>query len=110
MDAHQKNYRGKFMKIKNLSVISIITACLFSPVLASADNYENAVKEANASIDNAKAVNYEWRDSRKLLKKADKLNKEGKTDKAMKLVNKAKKQGKLAVAQAEQQSTVSGPH
>ncbi len=98
------------MKIKNLSIISVLGACLFAPVLAQAGTYETAVKEASASIDNAKAVNYEWRDSRKFLKKADKLYKEGKTDKAMKLVKKAKKQGELAVAQAKLQAGVSGPH
>jgi len=102
------------MKIKNLNLIfckaSIISACLFAPVLAQAGSYEDAVKEATISIDNAKAANFEWRDSRKLLKKADKLNKEGKSDEAIKLVKKAKSQGELAVVQAKQQSSVSGPH
>ena len=98
------------MKIKNISLISILSACLFSPVLALATSYEEAVKEATASIDNAKEVNYEWRDSRKLLEKADKLNKERKSDKAMKLVAAAKKQGDMAVAQAELQASVTGPH
>ncbi len=97
------------MKIKNLSIISVMSACLFAPVLAQAGNYEEAVKEAEISINNAKAVNYEWRDSRKFLKKADKLYKEGKTDKAMKLVKKAKKQGELAVAQAKLYANVNGP-
>jgi len=97
------------MKIKNLSIISVMSACLFAPVLAQAGSYEEAVKEAEISINNAKAVNYEWRDSRKFLKKADKLYKEGKTDKAMKLVKKAKMQGELAVAQAKRYSSVDGP-
>ena len=87
-----------------------MSACLFTPVLSQAGNYENAVQDANSSIDKAKAANYEWRDSRKMLKKADKLNKAGKTDEAMKLVATAQKQGELAVAQAELQSGVSGPH
>lgn len=98
------------MKNKKLCLISITSAFLFTPVLAQAGNYEDAVKEANASLDDAKAVNYEWRDSRKLLGKADKLNKEGKSDEAMKLVAKAKNQGELAVAQAELQASVYGPH
>jgi hypothetical protein len=98
------------MRIKKLSLISIISSCLLTPVLAQAGSYEQAVEEAKASIDNAKAVNYEWRDSRKLLEKADKLNQEGKTDKAMKLVAEAKKQGELAVAQAALQASVNGPH
>ncbi len=97
------------MKIKNLSIISVMSACLFAPVLVQAGSYEEAVKEAEISINNAKAVNYEWRDSRKFLKKADKLYKEGKTDKAMKLVKKAKMQGELAVAQAKLYANVNGP-
>ena len=98
------------MKIKNLSLISILSACLLTPVLSQAGNYEDAVKDANSSIDKAKAANYEWRDSRKMLNEADKLNKTGKTGEAMKLVAKAQKQGELAVAQAELQSGVIGPH
>ena len=97
------------MKIIKLSLITLVSACLFAPVSSQAGNYEKAVKDANASIDQAKAVNYEWRDSRKLLKKADKLNKEGKSKNAMKLVAKAKKQGQLAVAQAELQASINGP-
>ena len=98
------------MKITNLSLISILGACLLSPALSQAGDYESAVEDANISIDKAKAANYEWRDSRKMLKQADKLNKAGKTDDAMKLVAKAQNQGELAVAQAELQSGVKGPH
>ena len=98
------------MKIIKLGLVSIFSACLFTPAITQAGNYEEAVKNANASLDKAKAANYEWRDSRKLLKKAEKLNKEGKSKKAMKLVTKAKKQGELAVAQAKSQSNVTGPH
>ena len=98
------------MKIIKLGLASIFSACLLTPVITQAGSYEDAVKDANASIDKAKAVNYEWRDSRKMLKKADKLNKEGKSEKAMELVSSAQKQGELAVAQAEQQSGVVGPH
>ena len=98
------------MKIKNLSLIAAISACMFSPVLVQAGTYEQAVIDATASIDNAKKLNYEWRDSRKLLKQAEKLNKEGKTDKALNLLAEAKKQGEMAVAQAKLQASVSGPH
>jgi hypothetical protein len=97
------------MKIKNLSLISIFSACLFTPVLGQAGNFEDAVKAANVEIDKAKAVNYEWRDSRKILSQAEKLNQEGKTDEAMKLVAKAKNQGEVAVAQAQLQASVTGP-
>ena len=98
------------MKLKNLSLITALSACLMSPVLAQAGTYEEAVADAKASINNAKALNHEWRDSGKLLEKADKLNKEGKNDEAMKLVAEAKKQGEMAVLQAKLQASVSGPH
>lgn len=98
------------MKLKNLSLITVLSACLMSPALSQAGTYEEAVMDAKASINNAKALNYEWRDSSKLLEKADKLNKEGKSDKAMKLVAEAKKQGDMAVVQAKLQASVSGPH
>ena len=97
------------MKITKLGLISIVSACLLTPLAGHANDFDNAVKQASSEIDKAKAMNYEWRDSRKLLKQAEKLNKEGKTEKAMKLVKEAKMQGQLAVAQAELQSAVNGP-
>lgn len=97
------------MKTIKLSLISIVSACLFTPVLSQAADYEAAVKAANVSLNQAKAANYEWRDSRKLLEKADKLNQQGKTENAMQLVAQAKTQGEMAVAQAQLQSSVSGP-
>jgi hypothetical protein len=98
------------MNTKYLSLISILSACLFAPAISQAGDYDGAVREANSSINNARSANYEWRDSRKMLKQADKLNKAGKTDEAMKLVAIAQKQGELAVAQAELQSDASGPY
>lgn len=98
------------MKINTLGLASILSSCLLATPMAQANSFDSAVSEAKTELDKAKAVNYEWRDSRKMLKKAEKLNKEGKTDKAIKLVNTAKEQGQLAVAQAELQSGVKGPH
>jgi hypothetical protein len=97
------------MNIKNLSLISSISACLLLPVLAHAGSYEEAALEAKAALDNAKAMNYEWNNSRKLLQTADKLNKEGKTDQAMNVLAEAKHQGDMAVVQAKLQATVNGP-
>ena len=107
---YSKNHHlGESMNTKHLSLISILSACLFAPVISQASDFAGAVSDANSSIDKARAVNYEWRDSRKILKKADDLNKAGKSDEAMKLVEKAKKQGELAVAQADMQSGTGGP-
>ncbi len=63
---------------------------------AAAEAAIAAAKSANAK---AKAEGYEWRDTGKLIKKAEKALKEGKYDDAIKLANKAKRQAELAVEQ-----------
>lgn len=49
----------------------------------------------------AKKMNYLWRDTGKILKKAKKANSEGDTKKAKKLANKALDQAKMAQMQAK---------
>ena len=98
------------MKFKKLYLVSLTGAFLLNPSLVLASSYDAAVKDAKTSINNARSLNYEWRDSRKLLEKADKLNKEGKTDEAMNLVTDARKQGEMAVLQAKLYADVNGPH
>ena len=95
---------------KKYLLTAVFAACLSAPFAASAGNFDAAVKQAETEIDQAKSKNYEWRDSRKILKKAQALYQKGDKDKAMKLVQKAASQGRLAVAQAEAQSGVKGPH
>lgn len=101
--------RRSSMKTLKLILISLLGSCLLMPVISHANNFDTAVKNATAAIDKAKAANYEWRDSRKMLEEATKLNSEGKNESAMKLLEQVKKQGEMAVAQAEQQSSVNGP-
>jgi hypothetical protein len=97
------------MKIRNFCIISTFSACLFIPALALAGNFDQAVNQASIEIDRAQAVNNEWRDSRKLIEKAENLYKEGKTEQAMKLVAQAKFQGEQAVIQANNQASINGP-
>lgn len=66
---------------------------------AKAKAAEQAIADAKASLAKAKALDYEWRDSDKILKQAEKAYKDGKYDEAIKLANKAKEQGDLAVQQ-----------
>lgn len=68
--------------------------------METADDYPTLVKEAKASIDKAKSIGGEWRDSKKLLKKAAKAEKAGKTDKAKSLAKKARFQGEMGYEQA----------
>ncbi len=66
----------------------------------SVEDYTKAMSDAKAAIQKARSVNYEWRDSGKILKKAAKLAKAGNYAKALKLALKAKQQGELAYAQS----------
>jgi len=72
---------------------------------ATADlgTYQKAAKEANTAIKMAVQANNVWRDSRKILDKAEKLAKSGDFEKATKMALKAKRQGELALAQAKAQ-------
>ena len=98
------------MKLLTLSSCAALVALLATPLtsIASAD-FDKASKAATAEINKAKAVGYEWRDSRKILKKAAKAEKAGDHATAMELVAKAKQQGIIAVAQAASQKNA-GPH
>lgn len=70
---------------------------------AAAGGAEAAISAAKAANKGAKSVGYEWRDTGKMIKKAEKLAKEGKTEEAIKLAKKAEMQGKVAQKQAASQ-------
>ena len=92
------------MKLSKLAVITALCALFAAPVSMAGTDFEKAKKEAIAEIDKAKALGHEWRDSRKMVKKAEKAEKAGDHAKAMKLVNKAREQGLDAQAQARMQA------
>ncbi len=97
------------MKLRTITTAALL-ALLTAPVTTIAStSFDQAKKEAVAEIDKAKAAGFEWRDSRKILKKAEKAEKAGDHKKALKLANQAKKQGIDAVAQSNTQ-TSAGPH
>jgi len=58
-----------------------------------------AIAAAKAANERAKAEGVEWRDTGKLIKKAEEANKKGDWDEAIKLANKARKQAEDAVKQ-----------
>lgn len=62
--------------------------------------YEQAVKDAKSAIKQAASMGHEWRDSGKFLKDAAKAADAGDYDKAIKLANKAKREGELGYKQA----------
>jgi nucleoid-associated protein YgaU len=59
-----------------------------------------AIAEAKAANKKAKALDYEWRDTGKIIKKAEAALDDGNAAEAIKQANKAKKQADDAVAQA----------
>jgi nucleoid-associated protein YgaU len=61
---------------------------------------EAAIAAADAALKKAASVGGEWRDSRKILKKAEAALKKGDYAKAIKLANQARRQGELGYAQA----------
>jgi len=67
----------------------------------SDNNAEAAIAGAKAANKRAKAVGYEWRDTGKMIKKAEKALEAGDEAGAIKIANKAKKQAEDAVVQEQ---------
>ncbi|MEE8428563.1 MAG: sulfur oxidation c-type cytochrome SoxX [Gammaproteobacteria bacterium] len=80
----------------------LLTAALFAGNVSATTPAETAllISEATAILDKASAAGGEWRNSRKLLKKARAAAKEGKLNQAVLLADEAKQEGELAYTQA----------
>ena len=95
--------------MKKLIIIAatavLMTACASAPT-HNLSQANSAIIAANAANGKAKKVNYEWRDTGKLLKKARKAKGKGEFDTAVKLANKAKRQAMNALAQYKEQKNV----
>ncbi|MDM8546019.1 SoxXA-binding protein [Candidatus Venteria ishoeyi] len=94
-----------------------LITCLFLFGCASAPSISNAnagasaealIAEAEAVTKQAAAVEYQWRDTAKVIKKAKKAAADGDQATAIKLAKKAILQSKMAIQQAEQQKNA-GP-
>jgi len=68
--------------------------------VAMAGSAADAISAAKTAQKEAKAVGFEWRDMGKMIKKAEKLAKEGKGKKAIKIANTVVMHGKAAMKQA----------
>lgn len=76
------------MKLK--LILAALTLTFSTGVMA--DAVSDAIAAAKAAQKEASALQFEWRDMGKSIKKAEALAKEGKKDKAIKLANKIAKQ------------------
>ena len=99
------------MKIMNMLKLTSLIALVFAVAVGctsttdSSGSSEQAAKDAIAAAKkankDAKAVGYEWRDTGKIIKKAEKALADEDYDKAIKSANKAKRQAENAIAQEQ---------
>lgn len=85
----------------------MLGACATGPTMSQQDAMA-AIDAAKAETAKAKKVKYEWRDTGKIIKKAEEAMKKGEYDKAVKLANQAKDQSMHAQQQYEEQKNA-GP-
>ena len=81
--------------------LGLITGCASTDEASDSISGEQAIADAKAANAEAKAVNYEWRDTGKMIKQAEEKLAAGDEEGAIKLANKAKAQATTAVAQAD---------
>lgn len=86
-----------------LAATLAITGAVFSST-AFAGAAEDAIADAKEAQKQANSVGGEWRDTKKMIKKAEKLLKEGKAEEAEKLAREAEAQGMLGYMQATSQT------
>lgn len=84
---------------------ALMTACASAPT-HTLKQANDALVDASAATAKVKKLNYEWRDTGKLIKKARKAKAAGDFDTAVKLANKAKRQSENAYAQYLEQKDV----
>jgi len=99
------------MRIKNMLKLTSLIVLVFAVAVGcssttdSSGSNEQAAKDAIAAAKkankDAKAVGYEWRDTAKIIKKAEKALADEDYDKAIKLANKARRQAENAIAQEQ---------
>ncbi len=89
------------LKLAMLLVLTIGLAvgCASTTEEVGQDDAAAAIAAAKQANDKAKAEEYEWRDTGKLIKQAEKAMADGKYDEAVKLANKARRQAENAVKQ-----------
>lgn len=98
------------MKTKQI-LISIAAAVALSGTVhaGSQADFDKAKAAAQAEIKAAGKVGGEWRDSGKLLKKAEAAAAAGDFAKAIKLANQAEAQGRMGQQQAAEQANAGNP-
>ena len=84
--------------------VAVFSSGYLASVNAADMSAEASIAAAKDARKQAKSVGGEWRDTGKMIKKAEKLLKEGKTKEAAKLAQQAEAQGMLGYMQATSQT------
>jgi len=86
-------------------VLGLVTGCASTPDEGASDGVtaEQAIADAKSSNAQAKKMGAEWRDTDKLIKKAEKALADGDEAQAIKLANQAQRQAENAMKQAKEQ-------
>ena len=96
---------------RRLLAAAVVAAALATgvwPSLASADDagaFKAAYESAEAARKAAAEVGFEWRDTKKMIRLAKKLAEKGEYARAIRLADRARRQGELGVMQAREQET-----
>ena len=85
---------------------AILSACGATGPTKSLEDANAAIVTASGANEKVKKVNYEWRDTGKLIKSARDAKGKGEFDEAVKLANKAKFQGDMGYEQAMGQKDI----
>lgn len=95
----------KVLKSLMLATVIALSGITFAgSALAGSMDAESAIKAAKQALKQADSVGGAWRDTAKMIKKAEKLLKEGKAEAAKKLAEEAEVQGMLGYMQATSQT------
>jgi hypothetical protein len=85
--------------------LSLFCGAYIAPASAAGMNAEKAIAAAKDARKQAISVGGEWRDTGKMIKKAEALLKQGKTEEAAKMAAAAEVQGMLGYMQATSQTS-----
>ncbi len=94
---------------KTLTAAAIALLLAGTSFATSQADFDKAYAAAEAARQEAAKMKNEWRDTAKMLKKAQELAKAGKLEAAIKMAKAAEFQGKMAVEQAKSQANVGNP-
>ncbi len=99
------------MKLAIKLLLIVVLGFTSTMILAAASDKtaQDAIAAADQARKKATSVKGEWRDTGKIIKQAEQARKKGDFEKAIKLANKAERQGKYGYEQAMSQQTLKMP-